>query len=337
MVWSPQIRWRAIILHYVYGIDAEHVALILGVSRRSVWNWQKKFERDGTVEDAPSRLRRSRWPEEVLEYVKFFVENDPTFLIEELKEAIETRFPNLINTSLTTICRALRHDLNLSRKVICKRAAEASSSEVRSYIYRLQPFFACPEQLVFVDETSKNSKDYLRKFGWSERGTKCHSTVPFSRGKRLSVLAAMDSNGFFAYECTEGTFDRKAFHDALVNKILPFMNPYPFPRSILILDNARIHAYPEIFQTVEAFGALLIFLPPYCPQLNPIEIGFGLLKRWISKHANYAWNVDPKLVLDIALKNCTCECKSTFIHCGYADGVLDFSHVLGDEFEMDDY
>jgi hypothetical protein len=43
----------------------------------------KKFERDGTVEDAPSRLQSFRWPEEFLEYVEFFVENDLTFLIEE--------------------------------------------------------------------------------------------------------------------------------------------------------------------------------------------------------------------------------------------------------------
>jgi transposase len=328
-MWSHQIRWRAVALNYVYSIRAENVALLLGVSRRSVRNWVKSFEKYGTVESRRVPVERSRWPPEVMEFVKIFIENDPAFIIEELKDALEFKFPSLQNTSYATICRALRHDLQLTRKVICKRAAEASQNEIKSYIARLTPFFVCPEQLVFMDETSKNAKDYLRKFGWSKKGQKCHAALPFSRGKRLSVLAALDCKGFFAYDCTEGTFDRAAFHNALVNKILPLMNPYPFPRSILILDNARIHAYEEIFQAAEAFGVVVIFLPPYCPQLNPIEFAFGLLKRWIAKHASSIWNICPVYVLDVALKNCTSECKRTFLHCGYNDdGTLDFNHIL---------
>ena len=317
-------------MHYVYGIDAEHVSNVLGPSTRSIWNWVKKFEKYGTVEDGGRRTRQSRWPNEVLEFVKHFVEHDPTFLIEELLQSLSDNFPELQNISSSTICRALRHDLNLTRKVICKRATEASRTEVAAYKCRLSPFYTSPHQLVFVDETSKNSKHFLRKFGWSVRGQKCHSSVPFARGKRVSVLAAMDVKGFFTFETTEGTFDRAAFHTALVEKILPLMNPYPLPRSILVLDNARIHVYEQIYKTVEAFGVMLVFLPPYCPQLNPIEIGFGLLKRWIEKHAAFAWNLDPVLVLRKALRNCILHCECTFVHCGYGRGYLDFSKVLED-------
>ena len=239
--WSHQIRWRAVALNYVYSIRAENVALLLGVSRRSVRNWVKSFERYGTVESRRVPVERSRWPPEVMEFVQIFIENDPAFIIEELKDALEFKFPSLQNTSYATICRALRHDLQLTRKVICKRAAEASLNEIKSYIARLTPFFVCPEQLVFMDETSKNAKDYLRKFGWSKKGQKCHAAMPFSRGKRLSVLAALDCKGFFAYDCTEGTFDRAAFHNALVT-----LNPLRSQRAYLFhsMENSNV---PRVF------------------------------------------------------------------------------------------
>uniref|UniRef100_H3G5U8 Tc1-like transposase DDE domain-containing protein n=1 Tax=Phytophthora ramorum TaxID=164328 RepID=H3G5U8_PHYRM len=49
--------------------------------------------------------------------------------------------------------------------------------------------------------------------------------------------------------------------------------------SIVILDNAKIHMYEELQELIHATGALLFFLPPYSPDLNPIEVGFSLLKR----------------------------------------------------------
>jgi transposase len=281
MVWDSQIRWRAIVLHYVYGIDARRVSMILGPSERSILNWQILFEETGSVDAMQRHERKSRWPQYVLDFVLDYAEQNPTFLIEELQEEIRANFPSVKNISNSTICRALRHDLNLTRKKIVKRAIERSKVEIMSYKSRLSPFYFYQEQLVFVDETSKDSRDFRRKHGWSERGQDCVSEEPSSRGNRRSILAALDVHGFFAYEATEGTFDRRAFHNAMVTKIFPRMNPWPLPRSILIMDNARIHAYEELFKTAESFGVCLVFLPPYCPDLNPIEYGFGDFKRWI--------------------------------------------------------
>jgi hypothetical protein len=71
------------------------------------------------------------------------------------------------------------------------------------------------------------------------RGTPSVVKNKFERSIRSSILAAIDVTGFFAWHCDDGNYNRTKFHSAFVSKSLPEMNPYPFPRSILILDNAK--------------------------------------------------------------------------------------------------
>lgn len=69
-------------------------------------------------------------------------------------------------------------------------------------------------------------------------------------------------------------------------------------------------------------GALLFFLPPYSPQLNPIEVGFSLVKRWIEKKAHLVFHQTPELALDLAFRKCACRGEialNLFSHCGYGD------------------
>ncbi|OWZ01815.1 Transposase [Phytophthora megakarya] len=103
----------------------------------------------------------------------------------------------------------------------------------------------------------------------------------------------MSIDGFLSWGFTTGMFTRHDFHKNFHDKILPFLNPWPLPRSILVLDNAKIHMYKELEEAVHCVGALLFFLPPYYPQLNPIEVGFLLLKRWIQRNATLAFSFAP--------------------------------------------
>lgn len=114
------------------------------------------------------------------------------------------------------------------------------------YYNKLLPFYNGPEQLVFLDETAKAGRDCMRRYAWSPRGTPAVVDLPFRRGERVSVLAAMDTTGFFAWEMTRGTFSRKEFHKAFSEKIAPLLNRWPLPRSIVVLDNAKIHMYREL-------------------------------------------------------------------------------------------
>jgi hypothetical protein len=246
--------------------------------------------------------------------------------MQELQEELVIQFPDLPNISLPTICRALRHDLNLSRKVLEKRARESIPAQILEYYNKLAPVYSYPEQLIFIDETSKDGRDCLRRHGWSRINQPAVVHQPFQRGCRVSALAAFDTSGFFAWACTDGTFTRQKFHDVFIKHICPHLQPWPMPRSIVILDNAKIHMYRELVQAIHRSAAILIFLPPYSPQLNPIEQGFALLKQFLKKHADLTFRICPEEVLKVAMPACTKlnkDGRPFFRSCGYGPEQLD--------------
>ncbi|KAG4046191.1 hypothetical protein PC123_g18417 [Phytophthora cactorum] len=178
MTYSLDIRWRGIVLMYIHSIDISTVYSVLGISDRSLARWYKLFRTTGNV-------------------LKEFVTAHPCFYFEDLRYELRTRYKDSIGVSDATICRALRFDLKLTRKVLTKRARESVPRERRECAGRLTPFYSGPDQIDFIDETSKDGRSVLLRYGWSARNTPAHATLPFSRGKRVSALVAMDLQGFF--------------------------------------------------------------------------------------------------------------------------------------------
>jgi transposase len=159
MAYASDLRWRAVVLVFLYSIEPDFVGAILGVSERTVRRWLRCFERTGSPSPTQAlSKKKSRWPTHVLEFVQLYVENHPCFYIEELQAELRSKFDDVKNVSVSTICRALRFDLSLTRKVLTKRARESAPKERREYAARLLPFYSGPDQLVFVDETSKDGR-----------------------------------------------------------------------------------------------------------------------------------------------------------------------------------
>lgn len=232
MTVSVDMRWRAIVLVYMYGIEMAVVSTVLGVSARSIERWNGLFKKQGNVLSKTRENKTARWPNDAVAFVEEYMRMHPCFYLEELQEAVRGRFRGLLNTSTPTICRLLRFDLKISRKVLTKRARESVTAEILVFYQKLCMFYSGPDQLVFMDETSKDGRDALRKYAWSRRNTPAIVSLPFSRGERVSVLAAFDVSGFFAWASTPGTFDRAKFHDIVKTKIAPFLNPWPLPRCV---------------------------------------------------------------------------------------------------------
>lgn len=79
------------------------------------------------------------------------------------------------------------------------------------------------------------------------------------------------------------------------------MNPYPGPNSVIILDNARIHHDKGLIGFLQAFGIRVEFLPPYSPDLNPIETAFSVIKSYLKKNRDFIEGCsDPIYALLIA-------------------------------------
>ena len=188
MTYSDGLRWCIVSLIHIHDIEAKFTSELFGPNPCSIQRWHNKFLKTGTVRDGARMARASRWPPHVLEDVDEHVKAHPTFHIEELQQHLKLQFPNLRNTSESTICRALNFDLQLTRKKLTKAAREAAPEEIRNYCEKLKPIHSFPQQLVFFDETSKDGCDAFRHCARSKRGTKAVVKLPFSHGNKFLCL-----------------------------------------------------------------------------------------------------------------------------------------------------
>lgn len=118
---SVGLRWRAIVLVYLYDIEMALVASVLGVSIRSIERWDQLFKMKGNVLPKEKEKKSSRWPENVVTFVGEYIKENPCFYLEELQEVLKAKFAALPNVSTATICRVLRFDLSITRKILTKR------------------------------------------------------------------------------------------------------------------------------------------------------------------------------------------------------------------------
>ena len=139
--------------------------------------------------------------------------------------------------------------------------------------------------LVFVDETGVDRRDSLRKYGYSIRGKPQQSRQCFTRGERISVIAAMNTKGILALKVVRGTVDGNEFIDFVQGHLVPALLPFNGvnPNSIVLMDNCSVHHVAGAASTITQAGALVHFLPPYSPDLNPIEECFSKVKSQLKR------------------------------------------------------
>ena len=194
-----------------------------------------------------------------------------------------------IQASITTI----RHVLEVarwSRKIVSRRAAQQSASLRCTWQSRQKEWLA--DQLIFLDESASNERTCDRKRGWALAGTNCEMLTPYKRSERWSILPALTLEGYIDHIIFQGAFTSELFETFVEHKVLPNCTPYPGPRSIIILDNASIHKSKRLQELCDQAGVVLEFLPPYSPDLNPIEATFKDLKAWIKRNHVLADNFE---------------------------------------------
>jgi len=137
---------------------------------------------------------------------------------------------------------------------------------------------------VFCDETAANEQVGDRRRVWAPKGQKRVNALPFSKGEKYSILPAFTLDGFLCYNILQGSFTAAMFFYFVHDMLLPQYNPFPASKSVIIMDNAQVHRHSIIRDIVEEAGCKLVMLPPYSPDYNPIEMAFGVMKKWIARH-----------------------------------------------------
>ncbi len=195
----------------------------------------------------------------------------------EIQQILVTETGTSVHTS--TIWRFLQTS-NITRQKMVMVAKQRSDILRAEYLLDMKAFHGHPEMLVFVDETGADRRNCLRKFGYSLRGKPATSKKLFVRGQRVSAITAISTEGVLDCYTVTGSVDAGKFSDFIQQALLPQLKPFDGvnPCSVVILDNASIHHVDGVVDLIESTGALVVFLPPYSPDLNPIEEAFSKLK-----------------------------------------------------------
>ena len=131
-----------------------------------------------------------------------------------------------------------------------------------------------------MDECSTNislSPIYAR----APRGERAHGKAPRNWGKNVSLICAIDAEGVKSSVSVEGAVDGKAFESYIEH----FLAPKLKRGQILVMDNLSVHKSKQVRRLIEEAGATLLFLPPYSPDMNPIEGAFSKVKSVLRKVA----------------------------------------------------
>jgi transposase len=134
--------------------------------------------------------------------------------------------------------------------------------------------------LVFIDETSLNTK-MARHYGRCPMGRRCTSAVPHGHWQSSTFLAALRHQSIEAPFLVEGPVDAEIFTAYLEQVLCPQLRK----GDTLILDNLSTHKIANVTRLLSARGVGVRYLPPYSPDLNPIELAFAKLKAHLRQAA----------------------------------------------------
>lgn len=170
-----------------------------------------------------------------------------------------------------------------------------------------------PKRLVFLDETGTTTA-MARLRGWCEKGKRLLAKVPHGHWKTMTFVAGLRCDGVAAPFVIDCPMNRDVFLTYLRQCLVPTLSA----GDIVIMDNLPAHKVAGVRETIEAVGAKLLYLPPYSPDLNPIEMMFSKLKALLRKAAKRTipalWKKIGALLETITPQ----ECTNFFKHAGYA-------------------
>jgi len=170
-----------------------------------------------------------------------------------------------------------------------------------------------PRRLVFIDETwAKTNMAPIR--GWAVRGQRLRARVPYGHWKTLTFLAALRCDRIDAPCVFDGPINGESFA-AYVRQILV---PTLTPGDVVILDNLGSHKGKAVRAAIRAVGARLLFLPPYSPDLNPIEQVFAKLKHLMRQAAERTVEATWKRTGSLLDRFPPDECQRYLVNAGYA-------------------
>lgn len=165
---------------------------------------------------------------------------------------------------------------------------------------------------MFIDETG-TSTNLARKGGRCRRGRRLRAAVPHGHYKTITLVAGLRLSGLVAQKAFDQPMNAAKFEEWAEKCLVPNLSK----ADIVVMDNLSTHKRPRAEQLIKTAGTQLRYLPPYSPDMNPIEKAYSKLKAFLRKIAERS-----VAGLINALQTCTdifkpVECENYFKACGY--------------------
>lgn len=164
----------------------------------------------------------------------------------------------------------------------------------------------------FVDEAGVNLT-YTRRYGRAVGGRRVRQGVPLHGGPNVTVVGALSVHGLEAVMMLDGALNQDGFATYLDQVLGPALRP----GDVVVLDNLRVHKVAGMRERIEAWGARVLFLPPYSPDFSPIENGWSKFKTWLrTAQPRTRQALDEALGAALKWISAT-DAQNWFAHCGY--------------------
>ncbi len=193
------------------------------------------------------------------------------------------------------------------------RAAEQDRPDVagKRRLWRAWQRFMDPARFVFLDETA-TATNMTRRYGRCPPDRRLVAAVPHGHWRTTTFIAGLRQSGVIAPLVLDGPMTGLAFR-AYVEQ---FVAPALAPGDVVVLDNLAAHKVHGVRQALKASGASILYLPPYSPDLNPIEQLFAKLKALLRQAAartrDELWQA-----IGLLATVPPAECANYLRHCGY--------------------
>jgi transposase len=153
-----------------------------------------------------------------------------------------------------------------------ERDTEANRQRRAEFIEKIRA--TPPEHLIYLDESGVSTQ-MTRLYARCAGGQRIHESTPDGRWKILTILGAISTRGMIATMTIEAATDREIFLAYLDHVLCPQLRP----GDVVVMDNLSSHKVAGVRERIEAVGAHVLYLPPYSPDLNPIEKAWSKLKQ----------------------------------------------------------
>lgn len=260
-------------------LSISQMAKAAGCNKRTILRISSNIRTFGRAKAPPNKGGRPRSISPVmLETLCDHLLEKPNLYLGEMVLFLWDEF--YIQATKSSISRALASK-RWSKKAARVKARERNHDLRDEYSHFISDFRSY--HLVYVDESGCDKRIGFRRTGWSPLGVTPVQVSKFHRDQRYQILPAYAQDGIVFSRVFQGSTDASVFED-FIEQLLRHCGKWPEPKSVLVMDNASFHHSDRIEQLCSEAGVKLVYLPPYSPDLNPIEEFFAELKAFIRRH-----------------------------------------------------